>query len=49
MEDVFGRYGTQPTPVKGVYGGAYDGDAEWARLEEGVASTVGWLRQVLPG
>jgi methylmalonyl-CoA mutase len=39
MEDVFGRYGTQPTPVKGIYGGAYDGDAEWARLEEGVAST----------
>ncbi|MGI4947789.1 MAG: methylmalonyl-CoA mutase family protein, partial [Janthinobacterium lividum] len=39
MEDVFGRYGTQPTPVSGIYGGAYDGDAAWARLEEGVAST----------
>ena len=31
MEDVFGRYGTQPTPVKGVYGGAYDDDARWAQ------------------
>ncbi len=39
MEDVFGRYGTLPTPVSGIYGGAYDGDAAWARLEEGVAST----------
>ena len=39
MEDVFGRYGTQPTPVSGIYGGAYDGDARWARLEDGVAST----------
>ena len=39
MEDVFGRYGTQPTPVSGVYGGAYDGDARWARLEEGVEAT----------
>ncbi len=39
MEDVFGRYGTQPTPVSGVYGGAYDGDAAWARLEDGVVAT----------
>ncbi|MEH3123298.1 MAG: methylmalonyl-CoA mutase [Sphingomonas phyllosphaerae] len=39
MEDVFGRYGTQPTPVKGVYGGAYVDDARWARLEDGVAAT----------
>ena len=39
MEDVFGRYGTQPTPVSGIYGGAYAGDAAWARLEEGVAAT----------
>ena len=39
MEDVFGRYGTQPTPVSGVYGGAYADDARWARLEDGVAST----------
>ncbi|VXC77408.1 methylmalonyl-CoA mutase [Sphingomonas sp. 8AM] len=39
MEDVFGRYGTQPTPVKGVYGGAYTDDARWLRLEDGVAAT----------
>ena len=31
LEDVFGRYGTVPTPVKGVYGGAYDGDPRWAQ------------------
>ncbi|WP_375404808.1 methylmalonyl-CoA mutase [uncultured Sphingomonas sp.] len=39
MEDVFGRYGTQPTPVSGIYGGAYGGDARWTRLTDGVAST----------
>lgn len=40
MEDVFGRFGTVPTPVKGVYGGAYsneaDRDGRWARVVEGV-------------
>lgn len=39
METVFGRYGTQPTPVAGIYGGAYDGDARWTRLTDGVAAT----------
>ncbi len=39
MEDVFGRHGTVPTPVKGIYGGAYDDDARWERLKDGVAST----------
>lgn len=39
MEDVFGRYGTQPTPVSGVYGGAYEDDARWTRLTDGVAAT----------
>lgn len=39
MEDVFGRHGTVPTPVKGVYGGAYDEDARWDRLKDGVAAT----------
>jgi methylmalonyl-CoA mutase len=38
MEDVFGRYGTNPTPVSGVYGGAYQDDLRWARLVEGVGS-----------
>ncbi|MFN3677450.1 MAG: methylmalonyl-CoA mutase [Sphingomonas pseudosanguinis] len=36
LEDVFGRYGTQPTPVSGVYGGAYGEDERWARLLRGV-------------
>jgi methylmalonyl-CoA mutase len=36
MEDVFGRYGTNPTPVKGIYGGAYAEDARWDRLVDGV-------------
>jgi len=39
IEDVFGRYGTQPTPVSGIYGGAYTDDARWARLTDGVAAT----------
>ncbi|WP_294261314.1 methylmalonyl-CoA mutase [uncultured Sphingomonas sp.] len=39
MEAVFGRYGTQPTPVAGIYGGAYEGDARWTRLTDGVAAT----------
>ncbi|MGH6780540.1 MAG: methylmalonyl-CoA mutase, partial [Sphingomonadaceae bacterium] len=38
MEDVFGRYGTSPTPVKGVYGGAYGDDARWAQLVDGVSA-----------
>ncbi|MDO7844110.1 methylmalonyl-CoA mutase [Sphingomonas immobilis] len=38
MEDVFGRYGTKPTPVKGIYGGAYDGDARWDSLIDGVGA-----------
>jgi methylmalonyl-CoA mutase len=36
MEDVFGRYGTTPTPVKGVYGGAYGDDGRWAAVLDGV-------------
>jgi methylmalonyl-CoA mutase len=36
MEDVFGRYGTQPTPVKGVYAAPYAEDARWSQVVEGV-------------
>ena len=36
MEDVFGRYGTQPTPVKGVYAAPYTEDARWRQVVEGV-------------
>lgn len=39
MEDVFGRHGTVPTPVSGVYGGAYTDDTRWERLKEGVSAT----------
>ncbi|GHH24948.1 methylmalonyl-CoA mutase [Sphingomonas glacialis] len=38
MEDVFGRYGTNPTPVSGIYGGAYEFDREWLGLKDGVAA-----------
>jgi len=38
MEDVFGRFDTVPTPVKGIYGGAYLDDARWANLLDGVSS-----------
>ena len=39
MEDVFGRYDTQPSPVSGIYGGAYADDDRWNRLTDGVAAT----------
>jgi methylmalonyl-CoA mutase len=38
LEDVFGRYGTTPEPVKGIYGGAHEGDPRWARAGAGVAA-----------
>ncbi len=40
MEAVFGRYGTQPTPVKGVYGAPYAGDRRWAQVVEGVEAVT---------
>ncbi|MBY9063938.1 methylmalonyl-CoA mutase [Sphingomonas yunnanensis] len=39
MEDVFGRFGTYPRPVTGIYGGAYADDERWARLVRGVEAT----------
>jgi methylmalonyl-CoA mutase len=36
MESAFGRYGTMPAPVKGVYAEAYAGDARFAQVVEGV-------------
>ncbi|QJQ33093.1 methylmalonyl-CoA mutase [Sphingomonas lacunae] len=36
MEATFGRYGTTPTPVKGIYGSAYEFDRRWAQVVEGV-------------
>jgi methylmalonyl-CoA mutase len=43
LERAFGRYGTQPSPVRGIYGKAR-GDARWAGAEQGteaVASRLG--------
>jgi methylmalonyl-CoA mutase len=36
MEESFGRYGTTPTPVKGVYGAPYEGDPRWDQVLSGV-------------
>jgi methylmalonyl-CoA mutase len=38
LEEAFGRYGTTPEPVKGIYGGAYEGDPRWDQAGEGVAA-----------
>ena len=38
MEAVFGRHGTTPNPVKGIYGAAYEGDARYNQVLEGVAA-----------
>jgi methylmalonyl-CoA mutase len=40
LEDVFGRYGTTPTPVSGVYGGAYADDRRWEALVDGVSAVA---------
>jgi methylmalonyl-CoA mutase len=36
MEDSFQRYGTQPTPVKGVYAAPYKDDSRWKQVLDGV-------------
>ncbi|GMM93910.1 methylmalonyl-CoA mutase [Qipengyuania sp. MTN3-11] len=36
MEDIFGRYDTLPTPVRGVYSEAYAEDDRYAQVVEGV-------------
>ena len=38
MEDVFGRYETVPTPVRGVYGKAHAQDPRWAQVVDGIAA-----------
>ena len=40
MEAVFGRHGTFPTPVKGVYGAAYAGDNRYQQVIEGVEAVT---------
>jgi methylmalonyl-CoA mutase len=36
LEEVFGRYGTVPMPVKGIYSKAYADDERYAQVVEGV-------------
>ncbi len=36
MEDAFGRYGTTPQPVKGIYAAPYAEDDRWAQVVAGV-------------
>ncbi|MED5545873.1 MAG: methylmalonyl-CoA mutase [Pseudomonadota bacterium] len=36
MEEVFGRHGTMPTPVRGIYGTAYEGDSRYQQVLDGV-------------
>jgi methylmalonyl-CoA mutase len=38
LEDVFGRYGTVPTPVEGIYGAAWKDDPAWTRATSGVGA-----------
>ncbi|MBV9882051.1 MAG: cobalamin-dependent protein, partial [Sphingomonadaceae bacterium] len=38
LEHAFGRYGTVPTPVQGIYGGAWADDPAWARATDGVGA-----------
>ncbi|MGV3512560.1 MAG: methylmalonyl-CoA mutase [Novosphingobium sp.] len=40
MEVVFGRHGTFPTPVKGVYGSAYAGDSRYQQVVDGVEAVT---------
>ncbi|MBS0253763.1 MAG: methylmalonyl-CoA mutase [Proteobacteria bacterium] len=40
MEEVFGRYGTQPKPVTGIYGKAYAADARYQAVAEGVEAVT---------
>ena len=40
MEAEFGRYGTQPVPVRGIYGPAYAGDPRYAQVIEGVEAVT---------
>ncbi|MDD3799934.1 MAG: methylmalonyl-CoA mutase [Novosphingobium sp.] len=40
MEVAFGRHGTVPTPVKGVYGAAYAGDSRYQAVVDGVEAVA---------
>ncbi|MCC7394542.1 MAG: methylmalonyl-CoA mutase [Sphingomonadaceae bacterium] len=38
MEAAFGRYGTVPTPVSGIYAAPYANDPRWAQVVAGVSA-----------
>ncbi|MBX9797446.1 methylmalonyl-CoA mutase [Sphingomonas sp.] len=40
LEVAFGRYGTVPTPVSGIYGRAYAEDARYAAVVDGVVAVA---------
>jgi methylmalonyl-CoA mutase len=40
MEAIFGRHGTVPTPVKGVYGAAYAEDNRYQQVLDGVEAVA---------
>src|SRR5690606_2203682 len=40
LEEAFGRYGTLPTPVRGVYSQSYAGDARYAQVLAGVEAVT---------
>ena len=40
METAFGRYGTQPVPVSGIYGKAYGDDPRYRQVADGVAAVA---------
>ena len=40
MEAAFGRYGTSPTPVTGIYGKAYAEDSRYTAVVEGVEAVT---------
>ena len=40
MEAAFGRYDTQPRPVKGIYGKAYADDSRYGQVIEGVKAVT---------
>jgi methylmalonyl-CoA mutase len=40
MEQAFGRYGTNPTPVTGIYSAAYEGDSRYSQVVDGVQAVA---------
>ena len=40
MEVAFGRYSTQPVPVKGIYGPAYAGNDRYQQVLDGIAAVT---------